>query len=67
MLIRMNILCYLRRMRALIDDSGFSLFTLGYNIYIVYRNIGIKLQIKGEKKEFNGFGRSVGWSEEFSF
>ena len=46
---------------------SFSLFTLGYRIYIVYRNIGIKEQIKGEKKEVNGFGRSVRWSEELSF
>ena len=46
-----------------VQFSGFSLFTLGYSIYIVYRNI----EIKGEKKEVNGFGRSVWWSEELSF
>ena len=44
---------------------SFSLFTLGYSIYIVYGNIGIKLQIKGEKKEVNGFGKSLAFIMRF--
>ena len=47
------------------------LFTLIYNIYVVYDNVGIKNKYfhkrAREKKEINGFGRSVWWSEELSF
>ena len=39
--------------------SRFQFITLEYSIYIVHRNIGIKYQIKEEKKEVNGSGRTV--------
>ena len=63
-----SILCSHVKARAQLQfQFSFSLFTLEYNIYIVYRNLGTQSQIKGEKKEVNGFGRSVRWSEELSF
>ena len=45
---------------------SFIYFTLGYRIYIVYVTNRIKKK-KEKKKEVNGFGRSVRWSEELSF
>ena len=48
---------------------SFIYFTLGYSIYIVYVTNRNKITNKRrkKKKEVNGFGRSVRWSEELSF